>query len=33
MRWSVPSAQAVLSLRAKAESGTWNVVKKLVLEL
>ena len=31
MRWSIPTAQAVLSLRAKVESGLWNEVKLLVL--
>ena len=31
MRWSVPTAQAVLSLRAKVESGLWNDVKHLVM--
>ena len=33
MRWSVPTAQAVLSLRAKVESGMWDEVKFLVLNL
>ena len=32
MRWSVPGAQFVLSLRAKFESGLWNsVVREKVL--
>jgi len=33
MRWSVPTAQAVLSLRAKVENGAWHEVKTLVLDL
>jgi len=31
MRWSIPTAQAVLSLRAKVESGLWHEVKLLVM--
>ena len=33
MRWSIPTAQAVLSLRAKVESGLWHEVRNLVLNL
>lgn len=34
MRWSVESAQAVLTLRAKVESGLWTtVVKPLIMKL
>jgi hypothetical protein len=33
MRWSVPTAQAVLSLRAKVESGLWSDVRYLILNL
>jgi len=33
MRWSVESAQPLLSLRAKVESGLWVEVKKLVMNL
>ena len=31
MRWSVETAQAILTLRAKVESGLWHQVKHLVM--